>query len=568
MKRLWIWSGTVVLLLGLAAGALWLRAPNGWEPPRWLGFLAQPAKGTQVDAGLFCKEHGVPEKFCTLCHEELKSKLVACSEHGLPEEICTICHPEVAAKYGLAALCKQHGLPEHFCTLCNPALRGDEVKSDWCPKHLVPQSLCTRCNPELEKSLALCVKHGVPDALCTLCRPELVGSLPTCSRHKLPLAYCKSAECQLLLQATVAKGGKATLPLVRMASPDIAAKAGIEAAPAQSGSVSPTLKANGEVAYDETKLARVRARVAGVLLEVLAKEGDAVEQGQTLAVIDSAELGEAKADYLASAPMVDLWTKTLERNKGLSDKGVGAAKNVFEAEAELHLAQAHKLKSKQKLRNWGLDDKQIEHLGDEKEAERNRHRIAAPLQGSVVRRKAVLGEAVEPTFELFTVADLSNVWVSFNVYEKDLRRVAVGQPVIFHVPDLEPAEFTGKVLWIDTEVNDRTRTVRVRAQFGNAEGLLRANMFGSGEIQIGKPRTSLLVPKDAVQWEGTSSVVFVRRKVDEFEPRRVIAGEEVGKLLELAWADLKPGEEVVTTGSFLLKTEIQKGSIGAGCCGE
>ena len=241
---------------------------------------------------------------------------------------------------------------------------------------------------------------------------------------------------------------------------------------------------------------------------------------------------------------------------------------MLEAEAELQRSQAHKLKAKQKLRNWGLDDKQLQRLGDEKEAERSRHRIAAPLKGTVVRRKAVLGEAVEPTSELFTVADLSSMWVSFNVYEKDLRRVAVGQPVIFHVPDLEPAEFTGKVLWIDTEVNDRTRTVQVRAQVGNAEGLLRANMFGSGEIQLDKPRTSLLVPKDAVQWEGASFVVFVRKKADEYEPRRVIVGEGVGKLLELAWADLKPGEEVVTTGSFLLKTEIQKGSIGAGCCGE
>jgi cobalt-zinc-cadmium efflux system membrane fusion protein len=568
MKRLLIWSGTAVLLLGLAAGALWLAARSGWKPPGWLGFLAQPAKGAQVDAGLFCKEHGVPEKFCTLCHEELKSKLIVCSEHGLPEEICTICHPEVATKYGITALCKRHGLPERFCTLCNPALRGDEVKSDWCPKHLVPQSLCTRCIPEREQSLTLCAKHAIPEALCTLCRPELMASLPTCSRHKLPLAYCKSAECQVLLQAAVAQGGKTTLPLVHLASPDIAAKAGFEAAPVQSGNVSPTLKANGEVAYDETKLARVRARVAGVLLEVLVREGDVVEQGQTLAVIDSAELGEAKADYLASTPMVELWTKTLERNKGLSEKGVGASKNVLEAEAELRLSQAHLLKAKQKLRNWGLNDHQIEQLGEEQEAERNRQRMMAPLKGSIVRRKAVLGEAVEPTSELFTVADLSSVWVSFNVYEKDLRRVVVGQPVVFHVPDLEPAEFSGKVLWIDTEVNDRTRTVQVRAQVGNAEGLLRANMFGSGEIQLGKPRTSLLVPKDAVQWEGASFVVFVRKKLDEFEPRRVIVGEEVGKLLELAWADLTPGEEVVTTGSFLLKTEIQKGSIGAGCCGE
>jgi cobalt-zinc-cadmium efflux system membrane fusion protein len=93
-------------------------------------------------------------------------------------------------------------------------------------------------------------------------------------------------------------------------------------------------------------------------------------------------------------------------------------------------------------------------------------------------------------------------------------------------------------------------------------------MFGSGEIQVGAARTSLLVPREAIQWEGSSFVVFVRRGPAEFEPRRVLVGQELGGLVELPWASLKAGEEVGTSGSFLLKTEILKESIGAGCCGE
>jgi len=124
------------------------------------------------------------------------------------------------------------------------------------------------------------------------------------------------------------------------------------------------------------------------------------------------------------------------------------------------------------------------------------------------------------------------------------------------------------VTWIDTEVNAITRTIGVRAEAENRGGLLRARMFGRGEIQVREPHGALVVPRDALQWEGASFIVFVQKHSDEYEPRRVLTGRSGGPLIELAWADLRPGERVVTTGSFLLKTEIQKGSIGAGCCGD
>ena len=93
-------------------------------------------------------------------------------------------------------------------------------------------------------------------------------------------------------------------------------------------------------------------------------------------------------------------------------------------------------------------------------------------------------------------------------------------------------------------------------------------MFGAGEIQVGVRHSALVVPREAVQWEGSSYVVFVQTRADQFEPRRVLTGQKLGRQIELAWADLNLGESVVTTGSFMLKTEIQKGSIGAGCCGD
>jgi membrane fusion protein, heavy metal efflux system len=441
-------------------------------------------------AELMCEEHGVPERFCTLCHPDLQTKLMMCQEHGVPEEICTICHPESVEKYGLKKICKEHGLPASLCPKCNPATGAQT------------------------------------------------------------------------------KGASESLPLVRLAGKDVAEKAGIVAVTAAYGAVSPVVTANGEVQYDETHMARVRPRVSGVIAEVLVKPGDAVRAGQALATVDSAELGQAKADYLAALPMVELLRKTLARQQGLDSQGAIAGKNVQQSEAELLRAEVELLKASQRLRNFGFNRKEMQELSREDEQRRNEIKILAPLDGTVVRHKAVRGEAVEPATDLFTVADVSQVWINLEIFEQDLRRVRIGQPVEFRIRGLEPTIFAGKVIWIDTEVNSLTRTIRVRAEAENPQGVMRANMFGRGTIQVGDKRTSLVVPREAVQWEGDSHVVFVQTKADQFEPRRVITGQNLGKQIELAKAEIKPGELVVTTGSFLLKTEIQKGSIGAGCCGE
>jgi cobalt-zinc-cadmium efflux system membrane fusion protein len=160
------------------------------------------------------------------------------------------------------------------------------------------------------------------------------------------------------------------------------------------------------------------------------------------------------------------------------------------------------------------------------------------------------------------------MWAYLDVFEKDLERIRVGQTVSFRVAGLAPREFPGQVIWVDSEVHERTRTIRVRVELENPESLLRAHMFGHGEIRVAGPGHSLIVPRDAVQWEGTSFVVFIRGKQPtEFEPKRVLIGRRETEYTEIAWAELKPGDSVATTGSFLLKTEIMRDAIGAGCCG-
>lgn len=539
-----IGSALALLLLIWASAAVAVRL--GWNPPHWLAAITGKVKVPLEDVGLFCREHGVPEKFCTLCHSELVETLVVCKEHGLPEAICTICDPTAETRYGLTLMCADHRLPKHFCSRCDPRLAGETAASDWCGEHGVPKSLCIRCSPELSKTVRLCASHGAPEAICSLCRPELARSLNTPVKNATETG---------------------TLPVVKLARADVAEKVGLESKPVHERTVAHIVVGTGEVGFDQTRLGLVRTRVQGVVLEVLATTGDVVEKGQVLAVLDSADLGAAKADYLADLPMVDLWEKALERKRKLSGESV-PAREIQEAEAELRRAQAELLRSSQRLRNFGFTEGELGRLPAEEASLRNRLKITAPLGGIIIRRKAVIGEAVDSMIEVFAVADLSRLWAEIDVPQKDAGRVLVGQTANLRASGIDGPPFLGSVIWIDAEASKSTRGVRVRVEIENPSGLLRANMFVTAEIPVEKPKTSLLIPREAPQWEGSSFVVFVESGPGRYEPRRVVLGSHIGDELELAWGEVTAGERVVTTGSFLLKTEIQKGSIGAGCCGE
>src|SRR5206468_3861020 len=143
---------------------------------------------------------------------------------------------------------------------------------------------------------------------------------------------------------------------------------------------------------------------------------------------------------------------------GLGERGIVADKQILEAETELQKAKAELIKVGQRLRNFGFDDDAIAQLADEDAKQRNLMQVVAPLDGTIVRRKAVVGESLEAASELFTVTDLDHVWVQLDVYEKDLRHIRIGQPVAFRMPGLVPTDFRGGVTWIDTEVNEQTRT--------------------------------------------------------------------------------------------------------------
>jgi RND family efflux transporter MFP subunit len=198
--------------------------------------------------------------------------------------------------------------------------------------------------------------------------------------------------------------------------------------------------------------------------------------------------------------------------------------------------------------------------------------LRAQLDGVVVDRQVVAGEVVDISRVLFQVADTSRMWLVLNVRLEEAGKLALGQSVHFR-PDGSRQEVGGKLTWISTTADERTRTVKVRADLPNPDNQLRNETFGRGRIVLRDEPEAIVVPNEAVHWEGCCHVVFVRDKgsfdSDEsykvFHVRTVRLGVKNEKFTEVL-AGVLPGEVVATQGSDVLRAQLLKNNLGEGCC--
>jgi len=170
-----------------------------------------------------------------------------------------------------------------------------------------------------------------------------------------------------------------------------------------------------------------------------------------------------------------------------------------------------------------------------------------------------------PGEQLARIGDPSALWIEGRLREREATRLERGQRVEFTADGRALRRTAGEVIWISSFLDPRTRTATVRVKPVQA-GSLRAHEFGRLRLPVGPAEPSILVPRDAVQWEGCCNVVFVQEAADRFRPRKVeIAAADAAYYRVIS--GLQPDDQVVVAGSFLLKTELKKSSIGAGCCG-
>ncbi|MBL8886466.1 MAG: efflux RND transporter periplasmic adaptor subunit [Phycisphaerales bacterium] len=415
-----------------------------------------------------------------------------------------------------------------------------------------------------------CMEHSVPESQCAICKAKT----PVPDADGSPMTLSGTAE---------GEGGEKPRP-VQFATPESVTKAGVATAKAETRPMAAVVTANAEVGYDMTRYAQVGSRAAGSVTMVRVQAGDRVKAGDLLALIDSAAVGTAKTDYLQAAAQVSARAAAAERLRSSTTAGFRNQADLIAAEAELKEAEIRFFNTQQSLVNLGFTppalapgavptSKDLRLLGlppemvadlDADRTTANLLPVVSPLAGVVISRGVVPGELVESGKPLFVVADTSRMWVTASLSPADSRRIAIGQELVF-VPDGVPDEaVTGRIAWTSTEVDEKTRTVQVRAEIPNAEGRVLAHTFGRARIAIARADAAVVVPSEAVQWDGTANVVFVRVNSTVFAARTVTLGAREDGVIEIR-SGLRSGERVATAGSYVLVSQLNHEKLGAGC---
>lgn len=419
----------------------------------------------------------------------------------------------------------------------------------------------------MKPRVSLCVlAASVCGAFCGAGIQVVLAQAQTEGAAKFVAERARSAGAELRWQREPSTECATSKTIVTLASPEVVRTVGLEYAQIQAAPLTRIVERNAELAYNANRYARLSSRAGGVVEQVIRDLGDVVKKGDVLAVVDSSELGAAKSDLLQALEMVRLWETNAARERNLVEKGIGTEREALESQTRAAESRIAVNRSRQRLRNFGLSLEQIEAV--EKKADTSSLlQLVAPFDGTVVERAAVMGEMVEPSEPLLALADTSTMWAIVDFSEGDLAVIRTGQEAVVTVDGLAGKSFTGQLTWISTQVDQKTRTLKARVELDNRDGLLRANMFGRARVSAGDNRQAITVPKDAVQWEGCCNIAFVRTDAagTTFRPARLVLGYDAGDRYEVL-SGLKPDDTVVTKGSFILKNEILKNSVGAGCC--
>ncbi len=334
---------------------------------------------------------------------------------------------------------------------------------------------------------------------------------------------------------------------------------GVIVAPAKKQRLGGMISATGKVEANADRIAHVSPRISGKIVTVRASLGDSVSTGQALATLDSVELGEALGRYHQSKTKLALAQSSMERIKGLVEKKIAARKDILQAETDYKTAQTELHTDEERLSLYGL---LISELKGE-EHKKPLLPVRSPIGGIITEKHAIVGELSDPSKSLYTVADLSSVWILVDINEKDLAKVHKGQTAIVTVGAFPDQRLKGRITYIADLVDDATRTVKARIEVANPGRKLKPEMFATVELSLpANAQAALAVPEDALQDIDGNKVLFVMTdNGSEFEPRKVEPGRTAGGMVEIV-SGLKEGERYAVKGSFILKSELKKGELG------
>ena len=364
-------------------------------------------------------------------------------------------------------------------------------------------------------------------------------------------------------------------------------RSGVKTIPLEQRSMRQQVKTTGVITYDERMHASLSARVSGTVWRVLKQPGEAIRRGDVLVIIDAVDVGRAKAGFFSD--LVDAESKAEILASLEKATGVVPERQVREARVAVREAKIRLQNTEQTLINMGLNVRKtdfegmndaqraaqlhflglpasISHELDPLQMTSNLLPLTASFDGVLLHHDAALGEMVEAGKPVLEIADLRRMWLKLDVPKEDAAKLATGQSVRF-LPDGLNQELNSTINWISTEMNEQTRTLRVRCEVenplvtnesgtaGQEVRMLRANTFGIGMITLQETPSAFVVPAAAILHEDHQPMIFAETGELRFSRRDVKLGIREGDWVQIESDSLHPGLEVVTKGCHILKSE-------------
>lgn len=339
-------------------------------------------------------------------------------------------------------------------------------------------------------------------------------------------------------------------------SPEQVEELNIKVEPLSAGSAASTLSRPATVQFDLDRVVKVGPRLEAKVVKVLKDLGDRVAAGEPVAIMSSVGLGKAKAEYLTARAGLERDRRDYERENNLYEKNISSEADMLAAKADYESARAKVQALGETLRLFGLGQDEINAIQAGGEKPLSYFEPSSPIDGIVQKRDLTPGQTLTSAETPIHLADLRQVWVMIDAYERDVPLLSPGQTVEFTVRSLPGRTFEGKIDWVSQALDPKSRTIRVRAIIQNSDLALRAGMFGTARIHTGQAVQNALIPVEAVQTVENRDVVFVPgEERGAFQAVTVRLGDESEGCVEIL-SGVQPGDRVVSSGAFHLKSTL------------
>lgn len=361
-------------------------------------------------------------------------------------------------------------------------------------------------------------------------------------------ASCGAGDEQVGTEAPEESGG---LPEVHLDS-DALALSDIEVGVASIASRG-GLRVTGTITYDQNLVSHVGPKTQGRVTDLRAELGSRVREGDILAHLESPDVGVTRSQLVEAEALLAIAQETFDRETRLEAAGISSRREVLDAEGQLRTIEASLRSAEERLRLFGAAA----------HGDGGHFDVVAPYDGVVVERHAGRGEVVGPADQLFTIADLTVLWIELDIFERDMSRVTEDQPVELTTAAWPGRSFPARIVYVADVLDAQSRTVRARVEVDNSDGALKPGMFATAFINTAAGRTVVAVPRDAVQnVEGQDVVWIPGDEAGAFLANPVLLGEELPGGMVAIEAGLTAGDPVVVAGAFTLKAELAKGEFG------